>query len=213
MAKHWGKSHMAWVRSFQRKKGRRNPWPVAGMVVNPHRRRSARKSNPRRYSRRNPPALANFFGVSIPPMQTILYTGAGFIAPPFIENAIRPLLPTAISGGMVGKYVVKTLAVVGTSVAARFIGGREASRKAVLGGTIYVLASLWTDFAAPYFSAAPAPMVPATQSAYVSANRQSMRAYVRGSQPTYSTLGIPSAAFSGGTSGAIGGTAARFKRM
>jgi hypothetical protein len=210
MAKKWGKGHMAWVRSFQRKRRKSNPWPVAGMVsANPRHRRSRKAHNPKR-RKRNPseaPSMS-LMGVSVPSVNTLLYTGGGFIAPPFIENAVRPLVSGFLPGGTAGRYILKTGAVILTSVGARFFGGRSAGKQAALGGAIYILASVWTDFVAPYFSGAS--LAPASVSSYVTGGTpRSMRSYV----PGRNTMGMPSAAVGGGNSGAIGGTADRFKRF
>jgi hypothetical protein len=213
MAKKWGKGHMAWVRSFQRKRRKSNPWPVAGMVsANPRHRRSRKAHNPRR-RKRNPseaPSM-NLFGlVSVPSVNTLLYTGGGFIAPPFIENAFRPMVSGFLPGGTAGRYILKVGAVILTSVGARFFGGRSAAKQAALGGSIYVLASVWSDFVAPYFAG---PSASAPVAAYVTGGTpgamRTMRSYV----PGRNTMGMPSAAVGGGNSGAIGGTADRFKRF
>src|SRR5262245_42979379 len=93
-----------------RRRRRRNPWPMAGTVaaVNPRRRRRGRKrSNPRRHRRssyRRNPAL---FGISLPPLQSVIYAGVGFVGVPLAEGFLSRMLPISLTGSTVGKYATR----------------------------------------------------------------------------------------------------------
>ncbi len=211
-----GRAHMAWVRSFKKSnprrrrktaRRRRNPGPIGAMLVNRRRR-----VHHKRRARRNPPGEARqmrILGIGLPSIETMAYAGAGFLAPPFLESYIRPYLPAGITSNPVGKYAFKLGSVLGVTYLANRFLGRKAGRSVAMGGGVYILASLAADFAPQLISAGAA--APGLNS-YVMAGRvsRSMGSYV---QPNRRNMGIPSSAFSGGGSGAIGGTASRFKRI
>lgn len=234
MAKRNGKAHMAYVRSFRRTKVRNaprrrrrvarrrkaNPWPMAGLVANPRRRRRRnphlkRRSRRHHYSR-NPKIL----GIDLP-VQDVVFAGVGFIAPATVEGLLASYIPSSLTGSNLGQYAIKIASVLGISFAIRkFVGVRQGNM-ALIGGGVYVLSVAAAQYmpsllSGQMFSAlAPVssgvqygPSAPATVSGYVRANRQ-LAAYVPASGRTFNTLGaMPSAALIEGNM-----AAARFKRF
>lgn len=139
---HWGK-----VKSHRR---RVNPWPMGGAVVgvNPHRKRrksSHRRSNPKRrisHYKRN----ASILGVSLPPIQTVLYVGVGYIGTPMVEGFLNKFVPTAITGNTLGRYAVKIASAIGLSAVTRMVLGSSEARLVAVGGGVYVLTSAAAEF-------------------------------------------------------------------
>lgn len=156
-------------------------------------------------------------GIGLPSLETMAYAGAGFLAPPFLEGFVLPYLPAGITSNPVGKYGFKLASVLGVTFLANRFLGRKAARSVAMGGGVYILASAVMEFAPSLM--APGTPVGSGMNAYVSAGRaqglnRGVRAYVPATGRTFNTLGAPaSAAFSGGNSGAVGGTASRFKRF
>lgn len=161
-------------------------------------------------------------GVGLPSVETMAYAGAGFLAPPFLEGFVLPYLPAGIVNNPVGKYVFKLGSVLGVTYLANRFLGRKAARSVAMGGGVYILASAVLDFA-PSLMAPGTPAVGGgmntTMNAYISAgparSLRGMRAYVPSSGRSFTGMGAPAsiAASSGNNSGAIGGTAARFRRV
>lgn len=234
MARRSSKAHMAYVRSFRknakrrkaaparrrRKSYKRNPYPMAGLVVNPRRkhsrkRRSVSAVHRRRRSHsysRNP----KIFGISLPPMEKVLFAGIGFVAPPMVEGLVAGFIPASIQSSTIGKYAVRigVVAAIGYAIG-RFLG-REKGNMALIGGGIYIATTAAMEFVPSIFGA-HVPTIPQVQtsalSGYVPARGQ-LRSYVPANQRINNSLGMPSAAFDNNeSSGAFGGTAARFNRF
>ena len=128
-------------------RARRNPYPMAGLVVNPRRRRRTRavsRRRTRRSSYRRNPALLGF---SIPPLSKVLFAGVGFFAPPVLEGMISNFLPASISGTTLGKYATRILSVVGLTYAVRKFVGVEESNMVAIGGSVYVVSTALREFA------------------------------------------------------------------
>lgn len=133
-------------RRTRRTRARRNTYPMAGLVVNPRRRkRSHSRRNPRRRmrsrARRNPgfrlPAIAGFA-----PLNKILFAGVGFVAPPMIEGFLAGFLPESITSNKWGKLAIRALSVFGLTYAVRRFVGREEGNMVAIGGGVFVAASL-----------------------------------------------------------------------
>jgi hypothetical protein len=120
-------------RSTRRAKGRRNPFPIAGVAVNPRGRRKAR---------RNP----SIMGINLPPLTQVLYAGAGFIAPPMVEGFINRFLPTEVKSNTFGRYGVKIASVLGLTFLAKQVLGANEARMVAVGGGAYVLTSAVNEF-------------------------------------------------------------------
>lgn len=120
------------------RKGRRNPFPMAGVVANPRHRRM----HYRRRGRRNPSIL----GVDLPPLNQVLYAGAGFIATPMVEGYINKWLPVSVTSNTIGRYAVKIASVIGLSFLAKKAIGVSEARMVAIGGASYVLTSAVNEF-------------------------------------------------------------------
>lgn len=166
----------------RRRRARRNPYPVAGMVVNPRRKRrhtrrkSVMRHNPRRRSARRNPA---FLGIALPPLQGVLFAGVGFIAPPMVEGFISQFLPVSMQTNTIGKYAIRIAAVLGLSVAVKKLIGASEGNMVAIGGGAYVLTTAVSEFA---------PGVIPGLGAY-SASNGGLGQYVTSGQPTFSSLG------------------------
>lgn len=185
-------------RRTRRKSYRRNAYPVAGLVVNPRRRRASRRrvANPRRRrsSMRRNPAI---FGIGLPPINSVIFAGIGFIAPPMVEGFLNRTLPSSITSSTLGKYAIRVASVVGLSFAVKqFVGSAEA-RMVAIGGGVYVLSSAVSEFA---------PGIIPGLNAYVPGNNRQLRQYIPANQPINGTMGNP------GVTVMNSGTATRFRR-
>lgn len=119
-------------KSHRRKGARRNPFPIAGVAVNPRRRKH----------RRNPAIL----GINLPPLNQVLYAGAGFIAPPMVEGFINRFLPTEIKSNTFGRYGVKVASVLGLTFLAKQVLGVNEAKMVAVGGGAYILTSAVNEF-------------------------------------------------------------------
>lgn len=159
----------------RRRRARRNPFPVAGIAVNPRRRRRRtytmrrnkrgvyaatnprrRKRYGRRRARRNPAVL----GVMLPPIQMIAWGAAGFLAPPMVEAQLNKFLPAEITGNTLGRYAVKIGSVIGLTWLTKAVLGTKEAFPVALGGSLYVVVSAVNEFA-PQLVTVPAPGVSA----------------------------------------------------
>lgn len=202
-----GKKTVAYKRKGRkarsRRRARRNPMPLGGLVVNPRRKRSRRRTynmkksrsgaytyNPRRRkshrrrARRNPAVL----GVALPPLNMIAWGTGGFIAPPMVEGFINKFLPAEVTGNTLGRYAVKIGSVLALTYLTKHVLGPREAFPVALGGSLYVVVSAVNEFA-PQLIPAPAPTAP------VSAYRTGMiKAYRSGMISTginaYSRAGL-----------------------
>jgi len=157
---HWGK-----VKGHRR---RVNPWPLAGTVVgiNPRRRRKA--SNRKRHSRkksyhRNPAIL----GITLPPIQTVIYAGAGFVGTPMLEGFLSKFLPITLTSSTIGRYGLKIASALGLSFLTKMVLGASEARMVAIGGGVYVLSSALVEFVPGTFGRQLSAYRPATLSSYV----------------------------------------------
>lgn len=135
-------------------------------------------------------------GIALPPINSVIFAGVGFIAPPMVEGFLTRFLPASITTNTAGKYAIRIASVVGLSfLVKQFVGAAEAKMTAI-GGGVYVLSSAVSEFA---------PGVIPGLSAYVPGSRQ-LQAYTPANQPINRTMGNP------GVTVQSNGTAARFRR-
>jgi hypothetical protein len=204
-----GRAHMAWVRSHRRR--RRNP------VMNRRRRRSyrrrrnwvpltnRRRRNPRRSGGRG------FFG--LPPLQSVLYVGVGAVGTPVAETFINGFLPLSITSSVLGKYAVRIGTLLGLTLLAKSLLGKDRAKLVAIGGGVYVLTSAIKEFAPGIIPGLSAYVPPPGLRAYVGAGPMVTGRQMRG-------MGFaPSrgAAFGGSVGGQIANTgsnviASRFRR-
>lgn len=107
-------------------------------------------------------------GVSLPPLNKVLFAGIGFFAPPVVEGFLGQFLPTSLTTSTIGKYATRILSVIGLSYAVRKFVGTEEGNMVAIGGGVYVVSSALREFA---------PGVVPGLGSYVPA-RSSMGAYV-----------------------------------
>lgn len=156
---------------------RRNPWPMAGPVAMVNRkrrthRRGRKRSNPRRkHYRRNPGIL----GISLPPLQSVLYAGVGFVGVPLAEGFLTRFLPVSLTGSTVGKYATRIAAMLGLSYLTKIVLGSSESKMVAIGGGAYVLTSAVTEFAPGLIPATNLSAYrPATLGAYATSTRRQL---------------------------------------
>ena len=194
---------MAWVRSHRRHRRRRqNP------VMANRRRRHYRRRNwvPLTNRRRRSSGGKSFFG--LPPLQSVLYVGVGAVGTPVAETFINGFLPLSITSSVLGKYAVRIGTLLGLTMLAKSLLGKDRAKLVAIGGGVYVLTSAIKEFA---------PGIVPGLSAYVPP--PGMGAYVMGG-PTRQLRGFaPSQgrAFGGSVGGQVASTntnviASRFRR-
>lgn len=149
-----GARHMAWVRSFRRKR-KHNPYPMAGTVaaLNPRRRRKHhRKHNPHR--RRRNPVMREARGMfGLPPLMPIVWGTAGLAGTAMIQGFLDTLVPVSMKTNTDGtpNLLTKYVEIAGSIIAITWIGksvlGRGPAALLGIGGGIYAATQLAHDFA------------------------------------------------------------------
>jgi len=131
-----------------RRRHRRN-YTAAGLINRPRRRRRVRRARRsyamnrrrrglkrnyrrRRSYRRNPSVLG--LGFNFPPLDAVLFTGAGLIVPPIVASYITPMLPDSIRNSKLGYYGVKAASVLIPSMLIRKFVSRRAGNYLLIGG-------------------------------------------------------------------------------
>lgn len=187
-------------RNPRRRRYRRNPYPIAGLALNPRHRRRHRRNpsvqNRRRY-RRNPGGR-KVFGLSLPPLQSVLYAGVGFVAVPVTEGFLNQFLPLSITSTTLGKYAIRIGSVIGLTWLSKMVLGKQAALMVGIGGGAYVLVTAVKEFAPG--------MIPGL-SAYA---QPALGAYTPSSGRNYRTLGAAQVLPFQASSQA---TASRFRRF
>lgn len=151
MARKWGKSHMAWVRSFQSKRRRKRNYPVAGPVMALANRRGGRrrKHNPGRF-RAAATRARGFLG--LPPLMPIVYGSAGFVATAGLQGVVGSFVPVEWSVNEDGsenkltKYGLLVVSLIGTTWIAKAAFGPGPAALAGVGGGVYVVSQVVKDF-------------------------------------------------------------------
>ena len=191
----------------------------------PRKRRYARHNPPRRNRRyrRNPAVL----GVELPPLQSVLYAGAGFVLPPVIESYIMPYLPLSWKVTATGQpsllapYVARIGSVFGLTLLAKEVLGSHEAKMVAIGGGAYVLTTIIRDFA-PDLLPKPADLVPKPVTTTTTTTTKQVAAYTRaGAGMSAYTRALGAPAFGarrpiGAASAAYGGmnvVASRFRRF
>jgi hypothetical protein len=87
------------------------------------------------------------FGLSIPPINKVVFAGVGFIAPPIVEGFLSGFLPESIRTSTVGKIGLRIASVIGLTMLVRRFVGREEGNMVAIGGGVFVAASLVEQFA------------------------------------------------------------------
>jgi hypothetical protein len=156
------------------KKGKKRMARTVAMVNRKRRthRRGRKRSNPRRkHYRRNPGIL----GISLPPLQSVLYAGVGFVGVPLAEGFLTRFLPVSLTGSTVGKYATRIAAMLGLSYLTKIVLGSSESKMVAIGGGAYVLTSAVTEFAPGLIPATNLSAYrPATLGAYATSTRRQL---------------------------------------
>lgn len=110
-----------------------------------------RRRSYRRRARHNPPMFGGnkILGMDL---KEVAYAGAGFIAPPLIEGAIKSFLPSALTDNEFGQVAVKAGIVAGLAYGGSKFLGREAGKYLAIGGGVYLVATLIVKYAPSLFS-------------------------------------------------------------
>jgi len=160
------KAYMAKIRGMKnrKRKARSNPFPMGGPIMalaNRRRKRGGGKRSGsrrhvqkivlqnrrhRRRHRRNP-----ILGIKTPPLQAVLYTGAGFAGAVALESVLTsgttPIIPVSITGTTLGKYAVRVGCVIAEAFLASKIFGGDKAKMVGIGGGVYVITSAISEFA------------------------------------------------------------------
>ncbi len=150
----------------RRRRAKRN-YATAGVIANPRRRRRSRArryspamrrltgrkygTNPRRrrHYRRNPGINAGMtiMGVKLPPIDAVLFTGAGFIVPPIVSGLIMGYLPDTWKTSKMTYYGVKVASVIVPSMLVRKFVSPRAGNLMLLGGAVSFALDMLREFA------------------------------------------------------------------
>lgn len=121
----------------RRRRARRNFYS-AGVLTNPRRRRRARH-NPirrhRRHARRNP----SFLGFEMPPMDAVLFTGAGLIVPSIAASQIMKFVPASMATNPIVLWLVKVVSVIAPSMLVRKFISTRAGNFMLVGGAANIV--------------------------------------------------------------------------
>jgi len=141
-------------------------------------RRGRKGSHRRKRSgyRRNPALL----GISLPPLQSVLYVGMGFVGVPMMEGFLSRFLPITLTGSTIGKYATRIASVLGLSFLTKMVLGAGEAKMVAIGGGAYVLTTAVTEFAPG--------LIPATSAPLQAYRRSTLGAY---KSPTVRQLGAP----------------------
>lgn len=148
------------ARRSLRRRARRNFYS-AGALANPRRKRSRRTRRSRRSFRRNVymnprarrrrfrrnPGGRSFFGITLPPMDAVLFVGAGLIVPPMVSAQIIKFLPDTWKTNQAATWGVKVASVLLPGFALRKFWSPRAGNLFMVGGA----ASLVVDAIKTFF--------------------------------------------------------------
>lgn len=147
-----GARHMAWVRSFQKRRRKRN-YVMAGPVFGANPRRRRRKANPSRRSRVRAAVTRGRGFLGLPPVMPIVYGSAGFVAVAGLQGVVTGFLPTewvtdpaTNTENKLTKYGVLAVSLIGTTWIAKSVFGAGPAALAGIGGGIYTVSQLVHDF-------------------------------------------------------------------
>ena len=160
-----------------RRRHRRNPFPVAGLVANRRHRRH----------RRNPAIL----GVTMPPLMEIAWVGGGFIATPMVEGFVNKFLPVEFATSTLGRYAIKVGSVIGLTFLVKQVAGIEKARRIALGGAAYVVVSAVNEFL-PQLTGATPPATAAYRYGNIGVNAY-RTSNIRGGMGAYSKTSLAAA--------------------
>ncbi len=193
------------VRSYRRR--RRNPFPVAGVALNPRRRRRHRRHSfmgNRRRRRLSNPRSFSLAGFSLPPLQAVIYAGTGFVGMGAIDYYVSPYLPVGTDGTVspIYKWALRIGGVIGLTFLAKAVFGKEKAKTVAVGASVFVVMKAAKEL----LPAASFPFL-ASLSAY-----RPMSAYRQLAAPQKGFLAAP-ITNQGNMNQTIGATPQRFRRF
>jgi len=86
-------------------------------------------------------------GISLPPLDAILFTSAGLVIPPVMTSYLMSMLPTTLTSSKIGYYAVKAAAVLGSSLLVRKFVSQRAGNFMLIGGAASLALDLVSEFA------------------------------------------------------------------
>lgn len=185
-----------------RRAAKRNPFPSAGLVFNPRRKRHSKRrravANPRRRhhrSRSNPAIL----GVTLPPITMLAWGAGGFLAVPMLEGFVTKFLPAEITANTLGRYAMKVASVLGLTWLTKTIMSNKEAFPVALGGSLYVIVSAVNEFV-PQLTT-----LPTSGAGNVKAYRTGMIKAYRGGMISTGVNGYTGKMLNGGMPGLAGG--------
>ena len=116
------------------------------MARNPRRRRSVARVRRRAY-RRNPSMFGGGLFGNLPALQTVLFTGVGFVGTPIVEGFATRIIPATITGNTFGKYAVRIASVIGVTFLVKTLIGSAEAKPVAVGGGLYVATTAIAEFA------------------------------------------------------------------
>jgi hypothetical protein len=197
----------------RRRTARRNPYPLAGVALNPRRRRrSSHLRNPhrrRRHVMRRNPA---FLGVALPGIKQIGLAAGGYIGTQVISSylmgATSPVPVSMIPSTPIGRYAFYIGTALGLTFAAKKLSGSSDAAFVAVGSSVFIIKQALMDFM---------PGVLPGLSAYTPGNGgmrlAQLGAYTRGTGPNQQTLGAYGRANFPGSQGTRNIIPTRFNRF
>jgi hypothetical protein len=124
----------------------RNPF-VRNRRRTHHYRHNAFVRNRRRHYRRNPDAGMSVLGLQLPPIDAVLFVGAGFITPPIVSGMLMGFVPDGYKTNSAVIWVVKGASVLLPSMLVRQFISRRAGNLMLIGGAVSFGLDLLRTFA------------------------------------------------------------------
>lgn len=161
MAKSYRRKRRGRKGTSRRRRVHRKNYAASGLIANPRRRRrrarrpyTAGRGRIRRYKlnarrrhyRRNPGAL-NIYGIQLPPLDAILFTGAGIVIPPVMTSFLMSYLPADWKTSKMAWYGVKVASVLIPSLLVRKFVSQRAGNFMLVGGAASFAIDLVREFA------------------------------------------------------------------
>lgn len=166
----------------RRRRSLRNPYPLAGLVVNPRRRRHRRnpvvRHGRRHHYRRNPAVL----GVQLPDIKSIAFAGVGYIGTQSLYSVITTsgMIPASMAPTSAPmRYLYYAGIGLGLTAAVKAFSGTSDAQYTALGSALFIVKQIILD---------NFPNTIPGLSGYTAGTTPGMAGYVMGNQPTMKQL-------------------------
>jgi len=152
------RSRRGFALNRRRRRARRNFYN-AGILANRPRRRRARRNayfmqnRRRRRARSNPPRSIQLFGLALPPLDAVLFSGAGLIVPPMVSSWVLSQIPPEWkinadgTPNQITNFAVKGASVLLPSMLVRQFVNRRAGNIMLIAGSAWFVLELVRTFA------------------------------------------------------------------